>query len=353
VFEIAIEVDGAEHRGSVEALPYFPARRTNPVPAATLHQTLARHPFLEWDEPRGALRAAAGTWEIAGSLILPVGAGLELEPGTTLRFPDDGLLLASGPLRFRGTGERPVVLEGQPGRGGAGTWYGVVVLESDRPHRWEHVVVRNTKDVRRDSWQLTGGVTIRASEVSISDAIFQGHRGEDALNLVRSRFALTDVSILDTPSDAFDCDFCSGRVTGGLFARIGGDAIDVSGSEVVVEGAVLEEVRDKALSVGERSRLTARHVEIRDAGTAVAGKDGSEVRFEDSSVARVPYVAVMAYTKKPEYGPARVIARNIRMREVARAAIAQRGSSVEIDGVEQEPEDIDIEALYRRGYMKK
>jgi len=352
-FEVAIVVEGTEQRGPIEVLPYFPRRHSSPVPTAGLSQTLARHPFLEWDASTAMLRARAGTWEVSGSLVLPLGAGLELPPGTVLQFPDDGLLVASGPLHFRGDAERPVVLEGRPGRGGAGTWKGVVVLESDRPHAWEHVVVRNTEGVERDSWRLTGGVTIRASEVRISQTTFEGHRGEDALNLIRSSFELDQVTILDTRSDAFDCDFCSGRVTGGRFARIGGDAIDVSGSEILVEGSVIEDVRDKALSVGERSRLTARRVELRGIGTAVAGKDGSEIRLEDSTVTRVRHAALMAYTKKSEYGPARVIARNVRMQEIGRIAVAQRGSSVSIDGVEQPPEDIDVDALYRHGYMKK
>jgi hypothetical protein len=67
----------------------------------------------------------------------------------------------------------------------------------------------------------------------------------------------------------------------------------------------------------------------------------------------VRHVAIMAYTKKPEYGPGRVDARKIRMSRVGRPAVAQRGSQVRIDGVDQTPEDVDIEALYKRGYMKK
>jgi hypothetical protein len=352
-FEATIAVAGSEQHGPIEVLPYFPPLRSNPVPTARLGQTLARHPFLEWDESSAMLKARAGTWQLADSVVLPKGAGLELPPGTVLQFPDDGLLLASGPLRFRGSAAQPVILEGRPGRGGSGTWQGIVVLDSERAHDWEHVIVRNTKGAERDSWRLTGGVTIRASELRMSKTRFEGHRGEDALNLIRSRFELDEVSILDTFSDAFDCDFCSGRIAGGHFARIGGDAIDVSGSEIVVEGPTFEDVHDKALSVGERSRLTARRIEIRGAGTAVASKDGSEVRIEDSSIARVPQAALMAYINKSEYGPARIIARDLRMREVGRIAIAQRGSRVSIDGVEQTPEDIDIDALYRHGYMKK
>jgi hypothetical protein len=88
-------------------------------------------------------------------------------------------------------------------------------------------------------------------------------------------------------------------------------------------------------------------------GTAVAGKDGSDVIFEDSKVEDVRHVAIMAYTKKSEYGPSRVNARNIQMDRVGRKAVAQHGSRIQIDGVEQTPEDVDIEALYERGYMKK
>jgi hypothetical protein len=140
---------------------------------------------------------------------------------------------------------------------------------------------------------------------------------------------------------------------GGRISNVGGDGIDVSGSVVTVDGVALDDIRDKAISVGERSHLVARHVDIRRVGTAVSGKDGSEVIFEDSKVADVRHVAIMAYTKKLEYGPGRVNARNIQMSRVGRTAVVQHGSQVEIDGVEQTPEDVDVEGLYERGYMKK
>jgi hypothetical protein len=215
------------------------------------------------------------------------------------------------------------------------------------------VVVRNTAGIDRDGWKLTGGVTIRASEVRIENSVFSGNRAEDALNLVRSRFTLRDVSILEASSDAFDCDFCDGRVIGGRISDVGGDGVDVSGSVVTVDGVALEDIRDKAISVGEGSHLVARDVRVRRVGTAVAGKDGSDVIFEDSQVSDVRHVAIMAYTKKREFGPGRVNARNIQMNRVGRRAVAQHGSRIRIDGVEQTPEDVDIESLYERGTMKK
>jgi len=276
----------------------------------------------------------------------------------TAGHPDDcrvlwRMLLGTGPLRFRGSEADPVVLEGIPAGPRAGTWQGIVGLTSEAPHEWVHVIVRNTAGIDRDGWRLTGGVTLRASEVRIESSAFAGSRAEDALNLVRSRFAFRDLSILEASSDAFDCDFCDGQVIGGRISGIGGDGIDVSGSVVTVEGVALEDIRDKAISVGEGSHLVARRVHIRKVGTAVAGKDGSDVIFEDSKVEDVRHVAIMAYTKKPEYGPGRVNARNIQMDRVGRKAVAQHGSRIQIDGVEQTPEDVDTEALYERGYMKK
>jgi hypothetical protein len=340
-------------RAELVAAPDVASLRRNPIPTASLEDSLQRHPFLTWDAARRRLRAASGTWVVRGSLVLPEGVGLDLVPGTTLRFGEGEMLLGSGPLHFRGGEDAPVVLEGLPASAGAGTWQGLAVLRSGAPHIWEHVVVRNTTGIDRDGWRLTGGVTLRASRVQIDSSRFSGNRAEDAVNLIRSGFTFRGVSIREASSDAFDCDFCEGRVIGGRISAVGGDGIDVSGSDVQVDGGVFEDIRDKAISVGERSRLVARNLEIRSVGTAVAGKDGSEVIFEDSSVSDVRNAAIMAYIKKAEFGPGRVSARNIRMSGVARAAVAQHGSRIDIDGVAQVPEEVDVEDLYERGVMKK
>jgi hypothetical protein len=344
---------GSAARDRLIAAADVASRHRNPIPTASLEAVLARHPFLEWDAAQRVLHAAPGAWTVRGSLVLPEGNGLALAAGTTLRFGEGEMLLSSGPLRFRGSEAAPVVLEGLPAGPGTGTWQGIVVLTSGAPHEWVHVAVRNTTGIDRDGWQLTGGVTIRDSEVRFESSAFAHNRAEDAVNLVRSRFAFRDVSILEASSDAFDFDFCDGRVVGGRISNVGGDGIDVSGSVVTVDGVVLDDIRDKAISVGEGSRLVARHVHIRRVGTAVASKDGSEVIFEDSKVTDVRHAAIMAYTKKPEYGPGRVNARNIQMGRVGRTAVVQHGSRIEIDGVPQTPEEVDVESLYERGSMKK
>ena len=321
----------------------------SPIPRSDLKEALEAHDFLRWDASGRRLTAKPGIHEVTGSLVLPRGLGLDLMPGTTLRFAADQILLASGPLRFLGSREEPIVLEGIAGA----SWSGLVSLESSSPHHWSHVEVRDAAGVDREGWILTGGVTLRAAQVRLEHVSLVGNLSEDALNLIRSSIDLDQIGIRNTPSDALDCDFCQGKITGSSFSEIGGDGIDVSGSELRIEGVRLHRVRDKAISVGEASRVSVHDASIDEVGTALASKDGSEVRFRSSEVSDVGHVAIMAFTKKPAYGPAHVDARDIRMSRVGRAALAQIGSEIILDGVEQVPEDVDIEGLYQHGYMKK
>jgi len=350
--KIEAPTGGAEPQVAAAAVGRHPVR--SPVPTATREEALAAHPFLAWNEVDAMFVAPTGTHDVNGDLVLPAGAGLRAGPGVRLRFEKGALLLVRGPLELRGTAEAPVELEGRARSGGGSTsWQGIVALESSRPHALEHVVVRNTSGVERGSWVLTGGFSIHAAPVHFSHVRLIGTTAEDALNLIRSRFVLEQLEVIDTRSDALDCDFASGSIVGGRFAGIGGDAIDVSGADLNVSGTAIANVRDKAISVGERSRLVARDLTIDSVGTAVASKDGSVALVESSSLSRVTHVALMAYTKKAEYGGAQLEARELALDRVGRMAVAQLGSRVVIDGDVQASEDVDIEQLYRRGYMKK
>ena len=344
------QVLGQRRHHSFEAQPYFATADHHPIDTATLEEALEEHLFLRWDEAAGHLQAAPGDWLVAGSLVLPAGVGLELGPGTTLRFEEHEALIASGPLIFLGGPDSPVVLQGTDADS---LWSGIVVLRSDEAHDWKNVIVRNTAGISRGGWLLTGGVTLRDARVHIEDSLFESNHCEDALNIVRSEFELTNVRFVDTLSDAFDGDFVSGRIVGGSYEDVGGDGIDVSGAEVSIENVRFKRIHDKALSMGEGSRAQISGVRVEDAGTAVASKDASRTEVSDSEFYRIRYTAIMAYMKKSEYGPAQLIARDVVLREVGREAIAQLGSQLTLNGVEVAPETVDIDAWYEHGYMRK
>jgi hypothetical protein len=335
------------------AVAYDPPLPRNPVPRATLEEVLAQHPFLIHDAGADVLSARPGSWSVRGSLVVPDGMGLRLPAGTTLRFEAREGLLATGPLSFEGSEGEPVILEGPAGENPSELWSGVALLGSERPSRWSLVEVRGTGGFERDGWLLDSGVLFHRAPVELANCRLSGNRAEDALNIVRARFALENVEILDAASDAFDADFAEGTVEGGAIARIGGDGIDVSGSEVRLRGVRLSEIRDKAVSVGEESRLTASALTIEKAGTGFASKDNSRGEIRDSAISEIAHVALMAYVKKPQYGPAELEARDNRISGVGRLAIAQTGSRVVVNGSPVPEEDIDVDRLYKEGYMRK
>jgi len=346
-------VQGQSRPYAFVAEPYLPPLAHPAVPRVDLDQALAQHPFLSYDADADQLRAAPGTHAVKGSLVVPEGMGLALAPGTTLRFEGGEGILATGPLDFQGREDAPIVLEGPESTVPAEMWAGVVVLHSASPSRWTWVEVRSTAGSHRPGWSVTAGVVFRQAPVTLEHCRFVGNRTEDAINIVRTHFELRDVEILDTFSDAFDGDFTEGSIEGGTIADVGGDGIDVSGSRVSVRGVALRWIRDKAISVGEGSTLSAEAVDIRDVSVAIAAKDRSRGELVDSTVEGVSLAVLMAYEKKPEYGPAELEARGNRISGVAQVAVAQSGSRVVVDGEAVPESDVDVDQLYREGPMKK
>jgi hypothetical protein len=239
-----------------------------------------------------------------------------------------------------------VVLQAQSGQ----SWPGMTVLDAAKPSLLDHVIVRDTHALTIGDWVLTGGVNFYASPVKILNSQLLDSHGEDALNIIHSRFDISGLLIRDTASDAFDVDFATGTITDSRFEHIGtaggGDGIDISGSQVAVSAIEFSDVSDKALSVGERSEMTAREIRVDGAGTGAAAKDGSTLVLSDTEIAAARFAGLAAYTKKAEHGPAEIVAERVVIKDADESAIAQLGSRISIDGVAVEPRDLDVEALY-------
>jgi hypothetical protein len=344
---------------------YVPPALQSAIPRPSVDQAAKDHDFLDWDAETISFRVKPGDWIITETLSIPGGVGLQMGPGTRMRFDHDAALIVRGPLHFEGTEDQPVTLEALARSSAIGrpdpvntaitpmtgeTWPGLVVLNASTRSIWQHVDVRDTRGVTNDNWSLTGGVTFYESPVQISNSSFAGHRGEDALNIVRAEFQLLDVDFSDAVSDAFDADFANGNIFGGSFENIGGtsggDAIDVSGSEVAVNGTTFRTISDKAVSVGEASIALLDGLDIVSAGAGVVAKDGSRVTLTNTRIDGAELSALMAYIKKPEYGGAQIMATNVDIAGPGRAAIVQYDSLLSLNGRQIAPENVDVDLLY-------
>jgi hypothetical protein len=230
-----VELDSAGSKSQVFAEAYSAPFSGSPIPESGVEEQLSQHPFLGLREADQTLTVEPGTWAVEGFIVVPDGYELLVPAGTILEFEPDGGLVSRGPLTFQGTEAAPVVLRGRPEPGSTidPNWRGLVVLDGGALSTWSHTKVLDTTGMRAGNWELTGGVTFYQSDVQMEQCLFDGHRGEDALNIVRSNFTLRDVHVKNTASDAFDADFSDGSIEGGLFENIGaaggGDGVDVSG----------------------------------------------------------------------------------------------------------------------------
>jgi len=347
---VTANIVGDDKNWKIQALPYFSARTREIIPLTTLPKVLRIHNYLRHDSDSNSLQIPKGEWIVKDSLVVPKGMTLNINKGAILKFNPESSLIARGPVIIEGTESFPVILKGLDELDEKSTWQGISLLDSSKPSNWSYVKIFNTTGVSKDGWALSGGVNFYESDIEMDHVVFSGNKSEDALNVVRSKFDLKNITIKNTTSDAFDSDFSMGLVENGIFKNIGslggGDGIDASGSEIVVTKSNFKNISDKALSVGEESQLKISDVNIENVSIGVASKDGSKVTLSGATFSGIKKAGLMAYIKKTEYGPAKITADELEFSSIEKRAISQKGNKILIDGVEVSPENLQVKELY-------
>ncbi|MCP3917133.1 MAG: hypothetical protein GY711_16415 [bacterium] len=279
----------------------------------------AEFDFLELDEQARTIEIVQGTWTVERDLILPPDYLVTAAAGAQLRLATGATILSYSPLRWTGTADEPIVISSEEVGG-----QGVVVMNAGSESVLRFVLFQGLSAPRQARWQLTGAVTFHESPLDMRFCRFSGNDAEDSLNVFRSDFTIRDTTFTRTPSDAIDSDFAVGSITDCTFRDVGGDAIDVSGSQVEVHGVEIVNVGDKGLSIGESSGLNASGVSIRGANVGVAVKDLSDAFIDGLEIADCE-MGLAVFQKKPEYGPARLRVDEVSLRGVVTDHVVDMG----------------------------
>jgi hypothetical protein len=287
--------------------------------------------FLVTDEQRREISIRPGQWNIDQDLIIPPGYHIRCEGGVTLNLIAESVVLSYSPWELAGTKKSPIVI-----RSPDSTGQGVVMMNAERQSSLKHVVFQNLGEPRRPGWSLTGAVTFYESPVVLDHCRFINNRAEDSLNTIRGSFLITDCDFSHTQSDAFDADFCEGRIESSTFSNIGNDCIDVSGSTVEIAGVRCEQLGDKGLSIGEDSTAMARDVEVRGGRIGLAIKDFSRFEGQQITLSKCQY-GVVTLRKKPEFGPASGDVQTLKMQSVQIPYLIEVGTELYVGGTLIQP----------------
>ena len=339
---------------------YIPVAKYHPIHPQTIENILSKNKFLSYDKNSNILKVIPGKWRVDTFIITPPKTTFFIPSGSNLIFDKEAGILIRGNLIIEGELDKKVILE--PANR-IDSWRGITVLKSNFYSRnsdgnyskslIKNAIIKDTNFAKHISWELTGGVTFYEADVDIVNTEFIGTIAEDELNIVRSKFALENVKFSNTRSDAFDSDFSNGHITNSFFNNIGGDGIDFSGSNVSANKVFFEEVNDKAISIGEASKFNGTYLTIKSSGTGLACKDGSDAIITNSKFIDISHAILMAYIKKYEFSGAKIIANKINYKKKKDDILVQKGSTVLLDGKSIKKRKIDVEKLYKEGYMKK
>ena len=131
-------------------------------------------------------------------------------------------------------------------------------------------------------------------------------------NLIHSKFNIINCDFSDNSSDAIDSDYSEGQINGSTFQNVKGDAIDTSGSSVIISDVSINNVVDKGISVGEKSNVKVINTSIFNTSIGIASKDGSIVTGNNLTIKQSKKYDLASYNKKKIFNGGNIEISNVK-----------------------------------------
>ncbi|WP_109098924.1 hypothetical protein [Aquimarina sp. AU58] len=281
------------------------------------------------------------------TIRIPSGYKVIVEKGFSLDLKDEASLVSFSPIFCKGTKESPINFFSSDATG-----CGIFVSNAKEKSILTYCNFNNLSNPKSSEWSLSGSVNFNESDVNVSNSVFENNRSEDGLNIIRSEFHIDSSIFRNTMSDAFDGDFVKGSIVNSKFVNLGNDGIDVSGSNLKISNIDILEPSDKAISIGEDSKLSGEKVRITGGEIGVVSKDLSHIVLNDVTISNTR-LAFSCFQKKSEFGPGSIAVSDIELLNNELDYLIEKNSKLSIDKVFMETKSAKvIEKMYGKEYGK-
>ena len=272
-----------------------------------------------------------GVVRLNQSLSLPEDIEVIFSPGLDLRLGDGVSLGIYGNFTSRGTAASPIRVSGGP----ENSSWGAVFVQGSRANP-RHAVVTHTVfqggvGGENERTLFTAPFAVHGGVVSIYASEFLDSQAIDGVNLKYAEVDIRDVVVRGSVDDAFDCDFCEGKILTSSIQDAGGDGFDFSGSQIFVQDSAVIRCGDKGFSIGEATHAQLRGNRVEDCYTGIAVKDFSQAEIRGGELSRVE-IGVSLYVKKPTFGPSLARVEDLKLKDVETNYMKDDGSSLEWKG---------------------
>jgi hypothetical protein len=262
---------------------------------------------------------------INSSVHIPKGSKVRIRPGSEIIFKGAGQLIFHDAIVFDGSKENRIQVMSSP----ESTKGGILVTESHGLSLIKYTDFKDLKGVGLPDKLISGCVNFYKSDIEIYESTFsKSYNKDDYINIVSSNFLIKNVVIDGAFSDSIDVDFGSGDFINVIINNSGNDAIDLSGSKVTMESINITGSKDKAVSVGEESKVDANSIIIKDNYIGITSKDGSIFK-SDSVTTKDNKYDYVSFVKKKEYGNPSLI---VKEHNGSYSYVLGRNGSINING---------------------
>ncbi len=333
-------------KGSIRSQKAYPTMISKGVFNPLLIKNEESRPFLRKDG-ENQWRIVKGIWNVNEPLVLK--GDVYIEAGTKMYFSDEAYFIVSGSVQIRGRESENVVFDAI-----SDSWKGFYVLsENNEKSEIEFFNIRKTSATNPGILNLTGGFTIYSSDLQMNNVHIESSIAEDALNIVNSKVNIYNIEIDGAISDGFDCDYCNGAIRSSNISGINGDALDFSGSNIRLSNIQINDVKDKAVSVGEKSYAHIENSIFSNVGVGIASKDASSTEAYNVKINDYKLFAAMTYQKKNIFERRSELTISNSDITDEREFKRQIGTYLVVNEKEVKETELDVGNMYSEGIMKK
>lgn len=274
------------------------------------------------------VRFKIGAHTVNFDIVIPKGYQVVIPAGTVLDFKNKAKFLSKSPVFLNGTQRNPIKLVSSDKSAG-----GFTVLKADKPSALKYVQFKDFKYLDYKGWSINSSVTFYESEVTLDHCQIENSNSRNAIYIVRSSAQITDVSIINATFNGLKMDYCKGVIESSMMTTIGGNAIDILGGTININNAMLKNIQDKAINVGNKGIVTIDATTIDDSNIGLASKDLSAITIDFIDMKNCQH-GFTAFQKKPEYGGGTIIVKDYNSYNIKYLHLIETGSSLNLKGTE-------------------
>lgn len=274
---------------------------------------------------RDSLIIFSGNYTIDNDIIIPKNYTVKFLSNSKINFTNNSKFISKSPVYMYGNEDEPIIITSSDG-----TFKGFTVLQADKKSYLRYVTFDNLNALDYKGWKLTGAITFFESEVEFSKCNFTNINSEDALNIIRSEFTISNSFFSNCSADAFDADFCKGKILNSIFINSGKDALEFSGSIVTVSKCIVKKARANAINLNMEAKVTVDDFTVENSKTAASASDLSELTF-NNIILKNCKVGFIAYQKLPEYGGGTIIVNKYKSEDIEKLYAIEEGSILKIN----------------------